>query len=64
MREVVSQNTDQLGVLMVGFVVAFVSAYIVIKWLIKYLQNNSLVLFGWYRIIASIILLVVLWLYP
>ena len=64
MREVVSQNTDQLGVLIVGFAVAFISAYIVIKWLIKYLQNNSLVLFGWYRIIASIILLVVLWLYP
>ncbi|HLE50124.1 MAG TPA: undecaprenyl-diphosphate phosphatase [Patescibacteria group bacterium] len=38
--------------LALGFVSAFISALVVIKWLIRYLQRHSLEIFGWYRIAA------------
>ena len=41
----------------VGFVISFVSALLFIKWLIRYLQNNTLVVFGVYRILVGSILL-------
>lgn len=46
--------------LIVGFVVAFVSAFIAVKWLIRYVQTHSFALFGWYRIALGVALL--LWL--
>ncbi|MCR4263645.1 MAG: undecaprenyl-diphosphate phosphatase [Candidatus Roizmanbacteria bacterium] len=58
MREFASENSDELLLLSVGFIVAFASAYIGVKWLIKYLQNNSLTLFGWYRIVVGILLFI------
>ena len=39
-----------------GFLASFVSALAVIKWLITYLQKNSLVIFGVYRIILAVLL--------
>lgn len=60
MREVVFESTDKLGVLFIGSVVAFGSAYLGVKWLIKFLQTHSLSFFGWYRIILGIILLLLL----
>ena len=60
MRDVVSGSSNYLGLLIIGFVVAFVSAYIGVKWLIGFLQKNSLSFFGWYRIIIGIILLLLL----
>ncbi len=41
------------GVLGIGFVVSFVVALFVVKWLIKYVQTNSLQLFGAYRIVLA-----------
>lgn len=42
----------------VGFVVSFFSALIVVKWLLRYVSNNDFKSFGWYRIIFGIIILV------
>lgn len=50
-------QTDKSGYLAVGFLAAFLSALIVVKWLIKFLQNHTLSSFGWYRILAGGILL-------
>jgi undecaprenyl-diphosphatase len=46
---------DQFGLLdpLIGLVFAFISAVIAIKWMVAYLQQHSLAIFGWYRIIAS-----------
>ena len=41
----------------VGFVVSFLVAAVVIKWLMNYLRNHSLIPFGWYRIILGVIVL-------
>jgi len=39
----------------VGFVCAFVAAVVAIRWLVAYIQNHSLAIFGWYRLsIAAI----------
>jgi undecaprenyl-diphosphatase len=43
--------------LLIGFVVSFVIAFFVIKWLINYIQNNSFEIFGWYRVILGLLLL-------
>lgn len=57
MRDVVFSHPDNIWILAVGSIIAFVSALIGVKWLIKYLQYHSLALFGWYRIVVGIILI-------
>ena len=46
---------EQFGLLdpLIGLVFAFVSAVIAIKWMVAYLQQHSLSIFGWYRIVAA-----------
>jgi undecaprenyl-diphosphatase len=51
---------SNIGLSVLGFVTAFISALVVVKWLIKYLQNNTLVGFGLYRIVLGLLLLVLL----
>ncbi len=60
MQDVLTANSDAIPTLIIGSIVAFISAYIGVKWLIGYLQKNSLALFGWYRIVVGIILLLML----
>jgi len=40
-----------------GFLTSFISAFIVIHWFVDYLRKNTLVVFGWYRIIISVLLI-------
>lgn len=46
--------------ILVGFIAAFVTAIIAIKWFIKYIQNHTFTAFGIYRIIAGILVLLFL----
>lgn len=46
--------------LLIGFLTSFIFAIISTKWLINYLQKNDLEIFGWYRIILSILILLFL----
>ncbi len=43
----------------VGTVVAGAVAFVVAKWLLRYIAKHDFTLFGWYRIIAGIVLLIV-----
>ncbi|MFH1827268.1 MAG: undecaprenyl-diphosphate phosphatase [bacterium] len=54
---VLSTNVTNFQKIVIGFIVSFIFAYISVKWLILYLQKNSLVVFGVYRIMLAIILL-------
>lgn len=56
-REVLDQSVNYLPQLAIGFIVSFLTAYFVIKWFIGFLQKNSLVIFGIYRIILSLLLI-------
>lgn len=47
-------NSNYL-LLSIGFLGSFITAYVVIRWLIKFVQNHNFTGFGWYRIILSIL---------
>ncbi len=48
-------NANQIQILIVGTFVSFITALISVKWLVFFLKKNSLTIFGWYRIIFSIV---------
>jgi undecaprenyl-diphosphatase len=50
-------NDGQTTVWLVGFVMSFITAIIGVKFLIKYVQKNNFIAFGWYRIILGLIVL-------
>lgn len=54
-------TADHIKLLVVGNIVAFIVAIIAIKFFIGFLQKHGFRLFGWYRIIAGIILLILIW---
>ena len=51
---------DHVQILLVGNVVAFIVAILAIKFFIGFLQKHGFRIFGWYRIIAGIILLILI----
>lgn len=53
-------SATQWTPLLIGSLAAFLTSLIVIKWLIKYLQTHTISIFGWYRIIAVIFLLLII----
>jgi undecaprenyl-diphosphatase len=42
-----------MGEIAIGFVMAFISAVLVVKWLLGYVSRNGYALFGWWRIIVG-----------
>lgn len=50
-------QSGHIQALSIGFITSFITAYLVLKWFIGYLQRNTLVIFGIYRIILGIALL-------
>ncbi len=46
----------------VGFAVAFVTAVLVVRWVLNYISRHGYALFGWWRIIVGSAALVALWL--
>ena len=52
-----SLNVGQIFVLSVGFIISFIVALAVIRFLINYVQKNNFKIFGWYRIILGIIII-------
>ncbi len=55
-RAILFQNTQNIPLLLTGFIFSFISAIFVVKWFIHYLQHNDLTSFGWYRIVAGAVL--------
>jgi undecaprenyl-diphosphatase len=53
-------NADNIGVLLVGNIVAFIVALLAIKFFITYLQKHGFKLFGYYRIVVGAVLLILL----
>lgn len=50
-------TTSELTILLVGMLTAFIVSIISIKFLLKYIKNNDFKVFGYYRIILGIIVL-------
>jgi undecaprenyl-diphosphatase len=44
--------------LLLGFAISFISAFVCIRWLIRYVSNHDFRVFAWYRIIFGVVVLV------
>jgi undecaprenyl-diphosphatase len=53
-------STADIPIFAVGFLVAFVSAFVVVKAFLRYVAHHSFSVFAWYRIVFGLLLL---WLY-
>ena len=51
----------ELPVFLVGLVFAFISAWLCVRWLLKFISSNSFVPFAWYRIVFGVIVLLTWW---
>jgi len=49
-------NVNSVIMISIGFVSAFISALVVIKWFIKFISTHDFKLFAWYRIVFGIFL--------
>ena len=48
---------DDLGMWAVGFVSAFVSAFLCVRWLLRYISTHDFTFFAWYRIAFGLVVL-------
>lgn len=53
-------DTSAMTEIAVGFVAAFVSAVLVVRWVLNYLSSHGFALFGWWRIIVGSVSLLLL----
>ena len=54
-------SVDDLGMWVVGMVFAFGSAFVCVRWLIRYVSTHTFVPFAWYRIAFGLLVLVTAW---
>jgi len=50
-------NADDLGIFAVGFVFAFLSAFLCVRWLLRFVATHDFKPFAWYRIAFGIVVL-------
>ena len=50
-------SADDIGMFAVGFIAAFISAFVVIRWLIRYVATHDFKPFAWYRIVFGAVVL-------
>jgi undecaprenyl-diphosphatase len=50
-------HVGDLGIWVVGFVAAFVSAFLCVRWLLRYISSHDFTIFAWYRIAFGIAVL-------
>ncbi|MEM5427349.1 undecaprenyl-diphosphate phosphatase [Cupriavidus oxalaticus] len=50
-------NGDDLGIFAVGFVFAFLSAFLCVRWLLRFVATHDFKPFAWYRIAFGIVVL-------
>jgi len=54
----IAMSLTEVAVLVVGVVTAFVMSIVAIRFLMSYIKTNDFAVFGWYRIVVGIIVLV------
>lgn len=54
-------SVDDLGMWAVGFASAFVSAFLCVRWLLRYIASHDFTIFAWYRIAFGIVVLLTAW---
>jgi undecaprenyl-diphosphatase len=51
-------SVDDLGVFVTGFVASFMSAFVCVRWLLRYISTHDFRIFAWYRIAFGLIVLI------
>ena len=54
-------SVDDIPMFATGLVVSFLSAWICVRWLLKYIASHSFEVFAWYRIAFGLVVLVTAW---
>jgi len=54
-------SVSDIPMFMVGLVFSFLSAWLCVRWLLRYISSNSFVPFAWYRIGFGIVVLATAW---
>jgi len=52
--------SEDWGMVALGFIVAAIVSFICVKWLLRYIQTHTFIVFGWYRIAAAILIAILL----
>jgi undecaprenyl-diphosphatase len=50
-------SADDLGMWAVGFVAAFVSAFLCVRWLLRFISTHDFTIFAWYRIAFGLLVI-------
>ena len=50
-------DAGDLGPFSIGFAVSFVSAFLCVRWLLRYIATHDFSVFAWYRIVFGVIVL-------
>ena len=51
-------SLDDLGMWTVGFIASFISAFLCVRWLLRFISSHDFTVFAWYRIAFGLIVLV------
>ncbi|HLP98241.1 MAG TPA: undecaprenyl-diphosphate phosphatase [Sideroxyarcus sp.] len=51
-------HADDLGIFLVGSIASFVSAFLCVRWLLRYISRHDFTIFAWYRIAFGLIVLI------
>lgn len=55
-----SFDNDKIYIIIIGFIAAFLSSLVVIRWFINFVSNHSFKVFAYYRIVLGLFLLLIL----
>jgi len=51
-------ENEKWGMVLLATAVAALTAFVVVKWLLRFVQTHTFVVFGWYRIILGALILI------
>ena len=54
-------SMDVVPVFLVGLLMAFVSAWLCVRWLLHFISSNDFIPFAWYRIVFGLLVLATWW---
>ena len=54
-------SIDDLQIMSVGLMSAFASAFICVRWLLRYIATHDFTIFAWYRIVFGVVVLFTAW---
>jgi len=51
---------EQWDMVLLGFIVSAVVSFVAVRWLLRYIQTHTFIVFGWYRIVLAAVLFILL----